>query len=482
MMKPKILIVDDEKPLRDTLAKWFKPTYECLTAPDGEQALKLLAEHPDTALMLSDVRMEPGMSGIELLRRAKAQNPTLACILLTAYGTVNLAVEAMKDGADDFVQKPVTDLNQLELRIAKAIKTASLEREVASLKSQLNDKLENFTGRSPAMERVYALIRKAAPANATVLIEGPSGTGKELVARALHNLSARAQGPFVAVECAALSKDLLESELFGYEKNAFTGADQKGRKGRFEAANGGTLFLDEIGEIDLATQVKLLRVLESRTFQRVGGNEDIQADFRLVAATNRNLLKMVAEGTFREDLYYRLNVIDIHLPALRERPGDIALLTSRFLKEFSAANGGLVTGIDAAAMKALEDYAWPGNVRQLRNVIEKMVVLAGAPRLTLDDVPLEVRSSGSPAPAGNRPLEVSTADNGQRTADNPAIEQPNKRTSEQATSPSLTLADSEKAQILSALEACKNNKSRAAEILGISRRTLHRKLKEWNLQ
>lgn len=191
---------------------------------------------------------------------------------------------------------------------------------------------------------------------------------------------------------------------------------------------------------------------------------------------------MVAEGTFREDLYYRLNVIDIHLPALRERPGDIALLTSRFLKEFSAANGGMVTGIDAAAMKALEDYAWPGNVRQLRNVIEKMVVLAGAPRLTLDDVPLEVRSSGSPAPAGNRPLEVSTADNGQRTADNPTIEQPNKRTGEQATSPSLTLADSEKAQILSALEACKNNKSRAAEILGISRRTLHRKLKEWNLQ
>ena len=474
-MKPKILIVDDEKPLRDTLAKWFKPSYDCLVAPDAEQALKTLEANPDTVLMLSDVRMEPGMSGVELLRKAKAANPSLACILLTAYGTVDLAVEAMKDGADDFVQKPVTDLAQLELRVAKAIKTAALQQEVESLKRELNVRIENFTGNSPAMERVYALIRKAAPASANVLVEGPSGTGKELVARSLHNLSPRAKGPFVAVECAALSKDLLESELFGYEKNAFTGADQKGRVGRFEAASGGTLFLDEIGEVDLATQVKLLRVLESRTFQRVGGNEDIRADFRLVTATNRDLLKMVGAGDFREDLYYRLNVIDIHLPALRERPGDIALLASRFLKEFSAANGGTVTGIDAQAMKALEDYSWPGNVRQLRNVIEKMVVLAAAPRLTLDDVPLEVRAGGGDA---NRSEEPQTTDKGQRT-EAQGQEATNRKS---ANAPTLNLAESEKAQILSALERCRYNKSKAAELLGISRRTLHRKLKEWGEQ
>ena len=317
-MKPKILIVDDEKPLRDTLARWFKAKYECLTAPDAAEAMKLIGENPDLALMISDVRM-PGENGVELVRKAKAANPTMGCILLTAYGTVDLAVEAMKDGADDFFQKPVTDLEQFELRVAKAIKTASLEKEVRALKSRLNENLENFTGKSPAMEKVYALIRKAAPANANVLIEGPSGTGKELVAQALHNLSHRSQGPFVAVECAALSATLLESELFGHEKWAFT--DAKTQKiGKFEAANGGTIFLDEISEIDASTQVKLLRVLETKTFQRVGGNEDIKADIRIIAATNRDLRKYVAEGKFREDLYYRLNVIDIRLPALKDRP------------------------------------------------------------------------------------------------------------------------------------------------------------------
>jgi len=455
-MKPKILIVDDEKPLRDTLAKWFGVSYDCLTAPDAELAMKALSENPDIVLMLSDVRMGPGENGVELVRAAKQANPALACVLLTAYGTVDLAVEAMKQGADDFMQKPVTDLRQLELRINNAIRKVGLEREVASLKSQLNTELENFTGRSPAMERVYSLIRKAAPANATVLVEGPSGTGKELVARALHNLSPRAKGPFVAVECAALSKDLLETELFGYEKNAFTGADSKGREGRFEHANGGTLFLDEIGEIDASTQVKLLRVLESHTFQRVGGNADIQADFRLVAATNRDLLKMVSAGTFREDLYYRLNVIDIHLPALRERPGDIALLASRFLKEFSAANGGGVTGIDAQAMKVLEGYSWPGNVRQLRNVIEKMVVLASSPRLTIEDVPLEVLE-GENALREDPPVAVLPPKNILQTLD-----------------------DTQRDRVLAMLEACHNNKSMAADKLGISRRTLYRKLAEWS--
>lgn len=453
-MKPKILIVDDEKPLRDTLARWFKAKYECLTAPDAAEAMKLIGENPDLALMISDVRM-PGENGVELVRKAKAANPTMGCILLTAYGSVDLAVEAMKDGADDFFQKPVTDLEQFELRVAKAIKTASLEKEVRALKSRLNENLENFTGKSPAMEKVYALIRKAAPANANVLIEGPSGTGKELVAQALHNLSHRSQGPFVAVECAALSATLLESELFGHEKWAFT--DAKTQKiGKFEAANGGTIFLDEISEIDASTQVKLLRVLETKTFQRVGGNEDIKADIRIIAATNRDLRKYVEEGKFREDLYYRLNVIDIRLPALKDRPGDIALLTARFLKEFSEQNGGTVTGIDKKALKALEDYSWPGNVRQLRNIIEKMVVLASGEKLTLEDVPEEITGPS----AASASVPASTVPSGAGT----------------------TLAEAEKAQILAAIAAHNGNKSRAAEALGISRRTMHRKLNEWNIK
>ena len=451
-MKPKILIVDDEKPLRDTLQRWFRSSYECLLAPDAAEAMRMVNENPDLALMISDVRM-PGENGVELLKKAKAANPTMGCILLTAYGTVDLAVEAMKDGADDFFQKPVTDLAEFERRVAKAVKTASLEKEVAQLKSQLNTALENFTGKSPAMEKVYRLIRKAAPSAANVLIQGPSGTGKELVAQSLHRLSPRSQGPFVAVECAALSASLLESELFGHEKWAFT--DAKERKiGKFEAANGGTLFLDEISEIDASTQVKLLRVIESRTFQRVGGNDDIKADFRLVAATNRNLAQYVAEGKFREDLFYRLNVIDIHLPPLSERPGDIALLASRFLKEFNEKNGTAITGIDPPAMKALEDYQWPGNVRQLRNVIEKMVVLAAGDRLTLEDVPVEIAAAGSV-----RALPAAAADDGAVAAG--------------------TLKDAEKRRILAAIAANGGNKSRAAEELGISRRTLHRKLNEW---
>jgi DNA-binding NtrC family response regulator len=295
-----------------------------------------------------------------------------------------------------------------------------------------------------------------------VLIEGPSGTGKELVAHALHNLSRRAQGPFIAVECAALSSTLLESELFGHEKWAFTDAKEK-KIGKFEAANGGTIFLDEISEIDASTQVKLLRVLETRTFQRVGGNEDIKTDFRLIAATNRDLAQYVAEGKFREDLYYRLNVIDVKLPALKDRPGDIALLVARFLKEFNGENGNRITGIDARAMKALEDYDWPGNVRQLRNVIEKMVILCAGEKLTLEDIPVEIAGGSATQP-------VATPTTGAPIAAEPS------------TSATVNLKDNEKMQILATLEKCGNNKSRTAEILGISRRTLHRKLKEWNIK
>ena len=472
MAKTKILIVDDEKATRDVMVRALAPTYDCLAAADADQALAAIAANPDLALMISDVRM-PGEDGVALVQKAKAQRPDLSCILLTAYGSVELAVEAMKTGADDFLTKPITDLDQLELRIAKVLRTRTLERKVEELQSRLDEKfgLDNFTGRSPAMERVYRLVRQAAKSSASVLVTGPSGTGKELVARALHDLSPRADGPFVAVECAALSASLLESELFGYEKNAFTGADQKNAHiGRFEAANGGTVFLDEIGEIDPPTQVKLLRVLESRVIQRVGGTRDIPVDFRLVSATNKDLARLVAEGTFREDLYYRLNVVEIPLPPLKDRPGDIALLVSRFLKEFSAANGGLVTGIDAGAMEALERYPWPGNVRQLRNTVERMVVLSAGGRLTLEDVPANVLAE----PAAAIPATQS--------AMTPVAAAPAPQPAPPLPATGGSLSEMEKARILETLEQCRHNKTRAAEVLGISRRTLHRKLNEWGIR
>ena len=469
-MKPKLLIVDDEKPLRDMLARWFSKTYDCLTAPDAAVAMQTLDANPDTALMISDFKM-PGEDGLSLAKRAKAAHPNLAVIILTAHADVNLVIEALRDGVDDFFQKPVTDLSQLELRMSKALRTAALEKEVSDLKTQLSGEIESFTGKSPAMEKVYRLIRKVAPTNATVLVEGPSGTGKELVARAIHNLSPRAKGPFVAVECAALSKELLESELFGYTPGTFTGGLKDGKAGCFEAANGGTLFLDEIGEIDSDTQVKLLRAIESRTVVRLGSSQAIPVDFRLVAATNKNLIELVADGRFREDLYYRLNVIDIRTPALKDHREDIALLVSRFLKELSAANGGSVTGIEPAALKVLEDYDWPGNVRQLRNVIEKMVVLASSPKLTTEDLPVEVSSSKFQVPSSLR-SETS----------NLKPETSNLKHGTCNLKPETSnLATNEKDLILSVLAKCGNNKSKAADELGISRRTIHRKLKDWGL-
>jgi DNA-binding NtrC family response regulator len=370
----------------------------------------------------------------------------------------------MKDGADDFLTKPITDIAQMELRVAKAMEKNALLRKVEELQHEIDARrgIDTFTGDSPAMEKIYKLIRQSAKANASVLIEGPSGTGKELVAKALHDLSPRANGPFVAVECAALSPTLIESELFGHEKGAFTGAD-KLKIGKFEAASGGTLFLDEITEIDLATQVKLLRVLESRTLQRVGGNSDVKVDFRLVAATNRDLAAYVREGKFREDLYYRLNVIDIRLPALKDRPGDIALLVSRFTKEFAKKNDVEIKGIDSAALKALEAYSWPGNVRQLRNVIERMVVLADGSRLTMADIPAEIIDDTAIAPI---------------TA---PVASPPAAANAPAAPASVSLADTEKSVIMKTLEECGFNKTRAAEKLGISRRTLHRKLNEWSI-
>ena len=432
-MKQSILVVDDYKDTRDLMGRALGADYHVTLAADAETAMQALAADPSIALMISDVRM-PGTDGLTLLKSAKAAHPNLSVILLTAYGTVDLAVEAMKDGADDFLTKPI-DLDQLDLRVAKVLKTRALEEEVVSLRSELDEKygLENITGTSDSMKKVFRLIRQAAPTQATVLIEGPSGTGKELVAHALHTLSPRAKGPFVAVECAALNGNLLESELFGHEKGAFTDAISK-RIGRFEAADGGTIFLDEISEIPPSTQVKLLRVLETRSFERLGSSETIKT-------------QMVREGKFREDLYYRLAVVDIRLPALRERTGDIPLLVSRFLSEFSATNGNRVTGITPAAMKLLEAYPWPGNVRELRNAVERMVVLSQGGQLDVEDVPEHMRTA---TPSG---------------ADQPL--------------PAGTLGETEKAKILSVLEQVNGNRSRAAQVLGISRRTLYRKLDEY---
>jgi len=442
-MKTAILIVDDYKDTRELMGRALGDDYDVTLASDAETALKALAANPSVALMISDVRM-PGADGLTLMKAAKQAHPDLAVILLTAYGTVELAVEAMKDGADDFLTKPV-DLDQLELRVKKVLKTRNLETQVTALRKELDEKfgLENLTGSSEAMKNVFRRIRQAAPSDATVLIQGPSGTGKELVAHALHTLSRRAHGPFVAVECAALPESLLESELFGYEKGAFTGATQR-RIGRFEAANGGTIFLDEISEISPAVQVKLLRVLESRSLQRLGSSETVDVDIRIVAATNRDLAQFVSEGKFREDLYYRLNVVDIRLPPLRERMGDVPLLVTRFVREFAAANGGRVTGVTPEAMTMLERYPWPGNVRELRNAVEKMVVLSAGGELGADDVPEQIRGGG----LANL-------------------------------SPAATLGETEKAKILAALAQCDGNRSRAAQMLGISRRTIYRKIDEY---
>jgi DNA-binding NtrC family response regulator len=441
-MKKKILIVDDEKPLRDTLARWFRPQYECLTAPDADDALRQIRENSDLALMITDVKM-PGEDGVTLLRKAKEIRKNLPAILLTAYGSVDLAVQAMKEGARDFFQKPVTDLKAFELRVAQAISQSAAAEPVPTQDGTVG----RLTGSAPALTKVYGIIRKAAPTDATVLIEGPSGSGKELAARAVHDLSKRAAKPFVAVECSAFSSDLLKSELFGYEPGTFTGGLKDGKKGCIEEADGGTLFLDEIGEIDLPTQIALLRTLETKCVRRLGSSFEKAVDFRLIAATNKNLLSLVAEGKFREDLFYRLNVIDIRMPALKDHPSDIAPLVEKFIAEFSAEGKGYAKSISPDALEILEKYDWPGNVRQLKNAIEKMMVLSSGDTLTIEDVPSEI--------ASNKVTSFSQAS---------------------------TLADVEKAQILAALEAAGNNRTTAAASLGISRRTLHRKLKEWSIK
>ena len=448
-----ILIVDDDRNTREGLQRALQRHYVVRMAEDATRALALLADN-EVDVLLSDLRM-PGLDGLGLLRRVQAQHPATICILLTAYGSVETAVEAMKQGAYDFLTKPV-NLDHLEMLIERALHSRDMESRNRDLQAQLDRKfgMENIIGNSPPMQHVFDIVRQAAPSSATVLIQGPSGTGKELVAHAIHRLSTRAKGAFIAVHCAALSSTLLESELFGHEKGAFTGAVAR-RKGRFELADGGTLFLDEISEIDPATQVKLLRVLEERRFERVGGVEPVEVDIRLIAATNRDLKELVAQGKFREDLFFRLNVVDIFLPPLADRTGDIPLLCEHFLCEYAERNHRPVPGMTPDALNLLTAYPWPGNVRELRNTIEKMVVLGRGEKLTARDVPANIREIGRERlPA-------------LRSASLPA---------------GGSLADTEREKILAVLRKQNDNRTRAAIELGISRRTLHRKLNEYKQQ
>jgi DNA-binding NtrC family response regulator len=452
--KPMLLIVDDEKNQREGLRAALEDHYDIYLADSAAAAVGLLeAEHFD--VLLTDFRM-PSEDGMKLITRAKSLPKPPICILMTAYGSEELAVEAMKNGADDYIPKGKLQIEELEFRIKRAMRQQSLEVENDSLRKRLDEKfgLENVIGQAPVMRDVFDLVRQVAPSRATVLIEGESGTGKELIAKAIHQLSPRSKHPLVAVHCAGLAASLLESELFGHEKGAFTGAHER-RIGRVEQAQGGTLFLDEIGEIDAVVQVKLLRFLGERTFERVGSSKTHTADVRLVAATNKNLQQMVKAGTFREDLYFRLNVVAIQMPALRERRGDIPLLAKAFLREFATQNEKKVNDFDASALEAIMIYDWPGNVRELRSAIEHAVVLCRAETVQVRDLPPAVRGVAAGASASN--LDgVSPGD--------------------------LTVQEAEKQLIIRALNDAKGNRSAAALKIGMSRRTLHRKLHTYHLE
>src|SRR5881398_1919206 len=395
-----VLIVDDEKHTRDGLRSLLENEYDVYVAPDITGAINVL-EREQIDVLLTDLRLG-SEDGMTLIDRALKMPRAPACIMMTAYGSVDVAVEAMKRGAYDFVTKPL-NLDKVEMLLARALQNRKLEQENRTLRQQVDERygLENIWGESAALREVLDTIKQVAPSSANVLIEGESGTGKELAAHAIHNLSRRNKAKFVTVHCAALSPQLLESELFGHEKGAFTGAHER-RMGRFEQANGGTIFLDEVAEIPPMTQVKLLRVIsEERAFERVGGNQTLRADVRLIAATNKNLEKLVAEGKFRDDLFFRLNVVRITMPPLRDRKEDIPILVRGFLRHFCKANDKPLLDLAPEAMDALLIYDWPGSIRELRTAIEHGVVMATGPKVTLRDLPMAVRHAATAKlPAG----------------------------------------------------------------------------------
>jgi len=448
----RILVVDDEKNIRMGLSKSMEMDgYLVSQAENGQEALKMMLKM-EIDLIIADLRM-PKLSGEDLLKKVVSSYPTVPVIILTGHGTVDNAVQAMRNGAYDFLTKPV-NLERLGLLVKRALSRRELARKHQELEAEVS-RLEKrksgaeILGKSAPMHRVFELIEQVAPTRASVLITGESGTGKELVANALHVQSPRKDAPLVKVHCAALSESLLESELFGHEKGAFTGAAGQ-RKGRFELADGGTIFLDEIGEIDKSTQLKILRVLQEKSFERVGGEKTLTVDVRIITATNRNLKEEVEAGRFREDLYYRLNVVNIHLPALRERPEDIPLLAARFLKETSEENGRDVQGFESKTAMALGSYRWPGNVRELRNVVESAVVLSSGSYITPDDLPPHI-TERSEDDSIKIPLGV-------------------------------PMFEAEKLIIRANLNALGGNKSRTSKVLGIGRKTLHRKIHEYGME
>ena len=439
--KYKILIVDDEAPTREALLRYLRRNFQVKGASDGAEAIEYIRSE-EFDLVLTDLRM-PRADGMSVLEAVQGKNPPPLCILLTAYGSISDAVKAVKAGAFDFVAKPIK-LEKLDEVISQALSSRTPRQTVAA-----DAPKAEATVLSAPMAKVMELAATVAPSKSTVLLTGESGTGKEVMARRIHDLSGRS-GLFVPVHCAALNANLLESELFGHEKGAFTGAESR-QRGRFEIAAGGTVFLDEIGEIDAQTQVKLLRVIESRSFERVGGTEPIKTDARLIAATNRDLRKMVAEGSFREDLFYRLSVVNLQLPPLRERREEIPGLAEHFLKEFAAENNRDIKGFTPELMAMLVQAPWTGNIRELRNTIEFMTVTSGSAELGIENLPPDFQTAAV-------------------SAGGPSAGSP------------LSLEENNFELIKQALKQCNGNRTAAAKLLGISRRTLHRRLAEMELE
>ncbi len=448
-MTHKIMVVDDEKNTREGL-KWAleSQSAEVVLAADGEQALVMLGDSP-VDLVISDLKM-PKMDGMELLQHTREEFPDTEFVILTGHGTVETAVEAMKVGAFDYLIKPV-NLEELGLLIKRVFEQRELKQENERLRAEVNERygFENIVGNAPSMQRIFQMIRQVAPTRASVMVQGETGTGKELVARAIHYNSPRRHKAFVAVNCGALSQSLLESELFGHEKGAFTGA-VKQRAGRFEAADKGTIFLDEIGETSPEFQVKLLRVLQEQEFERVGGDKPVKVDVRVIAATNRDLKAEVEAGRFREDLYYRLNVVKIDVPPLRERQEDIPLLVHHFLQVFGKEHGRQLN-ISPKALGMFQHYSWPGNVRQLRTMMESVCILTPGKEITPANLPEEVRTDPDQGPQ----LRLTVG---------------------------MTVRDAERELIRATLAEYAGNKAKAARVLGLGRKTLYRKLEEYGLE
>jgi DNA-binding NtrC family response regulator len=445
MDKNRILVVDDEANARTALAELLRDEgYTVETAGDGFKALGKVEEfEPD--IVLTDLKM-PGMDGLELLRKLRAENEERVVVVMTAFGAIESAVAAMKEGAADYLAKPI-NVTELSLVLKRELERLRLRREAGLLRARLAERysFQNIIGSAPPMQEIFKTVAQVAGARASVLITGESGTGKELIAAAIHERSPRAKGPFVKLHCAALAETILESELFGHERGSFTGAAGR-REGRFSQAHGGTLFLDEIGDISPAVQVKLLRFLQEHEFERVGGNETLKVDVRVIAATNRNLKAEVAAGRFREDLFYRLNVINVEMPALRDRPSDVPLLGMHFLRKYSAENGKQIEAFSDQALAQLAGYRWPGNVRELENVVERAVVLCNGTQVTPAELPQHLVPQAGPAG-----IQI----------------------------PGSTLDEIERYAITRALEVAAGSTSKAAEMLGISVRKIQYKLHEY---